>query len=104
MLDGRDIGTVICPDAEVKFFVTASDDVRTERRFRELLGSGHDVTFESVLADLRERDARDSARAAAPMKPAVDAVVLDTSEMDIDAAVAAAISLVTDRTGCQPVT
>tara|TARA_R110002124_G_scaffold11974_13_gene56942 strand:+ start:5072 stop:5719 length:648 start_codon:yes stop_codon:yes gene_type:complete len=104
VLDGRDIGTVICPDAEVKFFVTASDDVRTERRFRELLGSGHDVTFESVLADLRERDARDSARAAAPMKPAVDAVVLDTSEMDIDAAVAAAISLVTDRTGCQPVT
>ena len=62
------------------------------------------MTFESVLADLRERDARDSARAAAPMKPAVDAVVLDTSEMDIDAAVAAAISLVTDRTGCQPVT
>ncbi|MBB05532.1 MAG: (d)CMP kinase [Pseudooceanicola sp.] len=104
VLDGRDIGTVICPDAEVKFFVTASDDVRAERRFRELLGTGHDVTFESVLADLKERDARDSARAAAPMKPAVDAVVLDTSEMDIDAAVAAAISLVTDRTGCQPVT
>ena len=89
VLDGRDIGTVICPDAQVKLFVTATDDIRAERRLKELLGSGHDTDYDSVLADLRTRDARDSARAAAPLKPADDAVTLDTSTMDIDAAVAA---------------
>ena len=94
VLDGRDIGTVICPDAQVKLFVTATDDIRAERRLKELLGSGHDTDYDSVLADLRTRDARDSARAAAPLKPADDAVTLDTSEMDIDAAVAAAITIV----------
>ena len=104
VLDGRDIGTVICPEAEVKFFVTASDDVRAERRYKELVESGHDVTLASVLADLKERDARDSARAAAPLKPAEDAVILDTSGMDIDAVVAAAIRLVSERTGVSPVT
>lgn len=103
VLDGRDIGTVICPEAEMKFFVTASDDVRAGRRFDELRENGHDVTFDEVLADLRERDARDSARAAAPLKPAEDAVVLDTSEMDIAAVVAAAIALVTKTTGVKPV-
>lgn len=102
VLDGRDIGTVICPEAEVKFFVTASDAVRAERRYAELSGTGHDVTLDQVLADLRERDARDSARAAAPMIPAEDAVVLDTSEMSIDQAVEAAIKLVTERSGQQP--
>ncbi|MEQ8897861.1 MAG: (d)CMP kinase [Roseovarius sp.] len=94
VLDGRDIGTVICPEAEVKLFVTATDDIRAERRLKELLGSGHDTDYDSVLADLRSRDARDSARAAAPLKPADDAVTLDTSLMDIDAAVAAAITFV----------
>ncbi|MEQ8291074.1 MAG: (d)CMP kinase [Roseovarius sp.] len=94
VLDGRDIGTVICPDAQVKLFVTATDDIRAERRLKELLGTGHDTDYDSVLADLRTRDARDSARAAAPLKPAEDAVTLDTSEMDIDAAVAAAITIV----------
>jgi len=103
VLDGRDIGTVICPEAEMKFFVTASDEVRAERRYAELIESGHDVTLASVLADLRERDARDSARAAAPLKPAEDAEVLDTSEMDIDTAVATAIAMVTARTGIPPV-
>ena len=103
VLDGRDIGTVICPEAEVKFFVTASDEVRAERRHAELLGNGHDVTFEEVLADLRERDARDSARATAPLKPAADAAILDTSGLEIDAVVAAAIAMVTERTGVAPV-
>ena len=103
VLDGRDIGTVICPEAEMKFFVTASDDVRAERRYLELVSGGHEVTLDQVLADLKERDARDSARATAPLMPADDAEVLDTSEMDIDAAVSAAIAMVTDRTGMKPV-
>ena len=92
VLDGRDIGTVICPDAEVKLFVTASDAVRATRRYEELTGKGHDVTYDEVFRDLQERDARDSARAAAPLKPAEDALVLDTSEMSIEEAVAAALS------------
>ncbi|WP_163846841.1 (d)CMP kinase [Pseudooceanicola aestuarii] len=95
VLDGRDIGTVICPDAEVKLFVTASDAVRADRRWRELSGTGHDVTLEQVLADLRERDARDAARAAAPMVPADDAVRLDTSDMDIATAVEQAKQIIT---------
>jgi len=94
VLDGRDIGTVICPEAEVKLFVTASDDIRAERRFRELAEGGHDVRYDDVLADLRARDARDSARAAAPLKPAEDAVQLDTSRMSIEEAVKAAIVVV----------
>ena len=99
VLDGRDIGTVICPEAEVKLFVTASDDIRAERRFKELTEGGHDVSYDEVLADLQARDARDSARAAAPLKPAEDAVQLDTSNMSIDEAVAAAISEVEARRG-----
>lgn len=94
VLDGRDIGTVICPDAEVKLFVTASDNVRAERRYREMQGRGIDTTPEAVLAELRERDARDSARADAPLKPAEDAVRLDTSEMSIDEAVARACRII----------
>jgi len=97
VLDGRDIGTVICPDADVKLYVTASDEVRADRRHRELCGKGHDVTREQVLADLRSRDERDSARAAAPLKPAPDAIELDTSEMSIEDAVAAAIAEVAQR-------
>src|SRR6056297_1905142 len=97
VLDGRDIGTVICPEAEVKLFVTASDAVRGERRFRELRDKGFETTLEAVLADLQTRDARDSARAAAPLKPADDAVRIDTSQMSIDQAVAAAIAEVQAR-------
>ncbi|MFO7772320.1 MAG: (d)CMP kinase [Roseovarius gahaiensis] len=97
VLDGRDIGTVICPEAEVKLFVTASDAVRAERRFRELRDNGFDTTFEAVLADLQTRDTRDSARAAAPLKPAEDAVRIDTSQMSIDQAVASAIAEVDAR-------
>jgi len=99
VLDGRDIGTVICPDAEVKLFVTASAEVRAERRYLELTGKGHDVTRDQVLADVKARDARDSERAAAPLKPAADAVVLDTSELSIDEAVARAIALVAAKRG-----
>lgn len=97
VLDGRDIGTVICPEADVKLFVTASDAVRAERRFRELRDTGFDTTFDAVLVDLQTRDARDSARAAAPLRPAEDAVRIDTSRMSIDQAVAAAIAEVDAR-------
>jgi cytidylate kinase len=97
VLDGRDIGTVICPDAEVKLFITATDDIRAERRWKELKEKGHADSLEDVLRDLRTRDERDSARAAAPLKPAVDAVLLDTSQMSIDEAVSAAISLIEGR-------
>lgn len=99
VLDGRDIGTVICPDAEVKLFVTASDAVRAERRFRELSEKGADVTRAGVLADLRARDARDSERATAPLMAAEDAVELDTSELTIDEAVAKAIAVIEARGG-----
>lgn len=99
VLDGRDIGTVICPDAEVKLFVTASDDVRARRRHAELTGTGHDVTLDEVLADLRQRDARDCARAAAPLIPADDAVQLDTSLMSIEQAIKAALETVQKRMG-----
>ena len=92
VLDGRDIGTVICPEAEVKLFVTASDEERARRRHKELSESGHTATLDEVMDDLRQRDARDSARAAAPLKPAEDALRLDTSEMTIDQAVAAAVA------------
>ncbi|QGX97436.1 (d)CMP kinase [Roseovarius faecimaris] len=94
VLDGRDIGTVICPDAQVKLYVTASDDIRADRRHKELTGKGMEISLEQVLEDLRQRDARDSAREAAPLKPAEDAVLLDTSEMSIDEAVASAIATI----------
>ncbi|EPX77135.1 (d)CMP kinase [Litoreibacter arenae] len=97
VLDGRDIGTVICPDADVKLFVTASDEVRAERRYLELSENGHDVTREGVLRDLQERDARDRGREAAPLAAAADAVVIDTSDMSIDDAVAAAVQFIRAR-------
>lgn len=90
VLDGRDIGTVICPDAEVKLYVTASDEIRAQRRYLELSSKGHDVTPESVLEDLRDRDRRDSERATAPLKPADDAVLLDTTDLSIEDAIAKA--------------
>ncbi len=102
VLDGRDIGTVICPEAEAKLFVTASAEVRAERRYRELVAGGHDTTFEAVLADVRARDARDMERAAAPLRPAQDAVTLDTSGMSIAEAVAAAIEAVRARGAVSP--
>jgi cytidylate kinase len=94
VLDGRDIGTVVCPQAAVKLFVTARDDVRAERRHRELVDKGGTVTFERVLADLRQRDEQDRARSAAPLRPADDAHLLDTSDLAIEAAVAAADQIV----------
>jgi len=93
VLDGRDIGTVICAEAEAKLFVTASDEVRAGRRFAEL-GTG---TLEGVLADLRARDARDAARDVAPMVAAKDALLLDTTDLSIDAAVAEAVAFVRSR-------
>jgi cytidylate kinase len=97
VLDGRDIGTVICPEAEVKLFVTSSDAVRAHRRWLELIAQGEQVTEAGVLAQLQERDRRDSERATAPLRPAPDAVLLDTSAMSIDEAVARAIAEVSAR-------
>lgn len=93
VLDGRDIGTVVCPDAPVKLFVTASVEIRAERRHKELLGRGDASIYARVLQDLQERDARDSARSVAPMKPADDAIELDTTTLSIDQALDAALTL-----------
>ena len=97
VLDGRDIGTVICPEAQAKLFITASAQVRAERRFRELVAKGHVTDIETVLEDVQARDERDSARATAPLKPAEDAVVIDTSDLTIEEAVAAAVSAIEAR-------
>ena len=94
VLDGRDIGTVIAPAADVKLFVTASPEVRAQRRVRELLERGMPAHYEDVLADIRARDERDMGRAVAPLKQAPDAVLLDTSELDIDQSIAEAVRLV----------
>ncbi|SPF81073.1 (d)CMP kinase [Pseudoprimorskyibacter insulae] len=99
VLDGRDIGTVICPEAEAKLFVTASAEVRAQRRFKELTEQGAATEFDTVLADVRARDERDMNRADAPLKPADDAVLVDTSTMTIDEAVAAAIQAVDAKRG-----
>lgn len=94
VLDGRDIGTVVCPDADVKLFVTASIAARARRRSDEMISNGLDVSFDSVLSDLQKRDERDSQRTVAPMKQADDAVLLDTTEMDIETAFQAAVDIV----------
>ena len=94
VLDGRDIGTVICPEAEVKLFVTASDEVRAVRRHAELVEKASGLTVAEVLADLRARDARDSERKVAPLMAAADALLLDTTELTIDAAVKMAIEAI----------
>lgn len=86
VLDGRDTGTVICPDADAKFFVTASAEIRAMRRLKELQSRGFQGTYDAVLQDMRERDGRDSGRDIAPMKPADDAVVVDTSDMTAEQA------------------
>jgi CMP/dCMP kinase len=94
VLDGRDIGTVIFPRADIKIFVTAGPEARAHRRWRELRASGSSLTEADVLADIRKRDERDTTRVAAPLKPAPDAHLLDTTHLDIDAAVRAAIDIV----------
>lgn len=99
VLDGRDIGTVIAPEATAKLFVTASAEVRARRRVAELLARGMQSHYADVLIDIRARDARDTGRDAAPLKQAKDADLLDTSDMTIDEAVAAAIQLVAARIG-----
>jgi len=97
VLDGRDIGTVVCPQATIKLFVTASLEKRAERRLKELRASGSDVIPDTVLAEMRERDARDQNRAVAPLVAADDAFVLDTTPLDADQAFAAALGLVRSR-------
>lgn len=94
VLDGRDIGTVVCPDADHKLFVTASAEVRAERRFKELRERGLDVIHGRVLADLKERDTRDSQRTMSPLEPAKDAFLLDTSDLDADQAFSAALNFI----------
>ena len=94
ILDGRDIGTVICPEAPAKLYVTASPEVRAERRWKQLKAQGQDVALADVIADIRIRDARDGGRGAAPMRPAADAVLLDTTEMTIEQAADAARRIV----------
>ena len=93
ILDGRDIGTVICPDADVKLFVTASVEERAMRRHKELLSKGIATDFETVLVDMRARDARDSGREAAPLKPALDSHLIDTTHMDAAGALEKALSI-----------
>lgn len=94
VLDGRDIGSVICPDAEVKLFVTASAEVRAKRRFDELTAAGADTEYEVVLADVIERDKRDTERAVAPLRATEDAIIIDTSDLSIEMAVKSAIDAI----------
>jgi len=97
VLDGRDIGTVVCPAADVKLFVTASTEVRAERRLKELQGRGLEAIYARVLEDMRERDARDSERAVSPLEPAKDAHTLDTSGLDADQVFQTALDLIDSR-------
>ncbi len=99
VLDGRDIGTVVCPDADAKLFVTASVEVRAERRLKELRAGGLEAIHSRVLQEMKERDSRDASRAVAPLEPAKDAFVLDTSALDPDAVFAKALAYVKTRGG-----
>jgi len=99
VLDGRDIGTVVCPTADAKIFVTARPQVRARRRFTERQEQGLAVTYEGVLADIERRDARDAGRESAPMRPAPDADLLETSDLDIEAAFEAAVGLIKRKIG-----
>ena len=99
VLDGRDIGTVVCPDADVKIFVTAAPEIRAQRRHLERQSRGEAVTYEAVLADIRRRDERDAGREAAPMRPAADAILLDTSNLDIEAAFDTAVGVIVKKVG-----
>lgn len=96
VLDGRDIGTVVCPNADVKLYVTASAAVRAGRRYREIVRLGGQADFAEILADIERRDARDTERTDSPLRPAADAHLLDTSEMDIEATFLAAIAIIDD--------
>jgi cytidylate kinase len=98
ILDGRDIGTVVCPKADVKLFVTASAEARAERRLKELRGRGIEAIHSTVLQDMKERDARDQARAVAPLVPAEDAHILDTTDLDADEAFEQALAIVDPST------
>ena len=100
VMDGRDIGTVVFPDAELKLFMEASDQVRAERRYNELKERGDDITFEEVLKNVRERDYIDSNRENSPLKKASDAVVIDNSNLTIEAQFAKILALVTEKTSC----
>jgi cytidylate kinase len=97
VLDGRDIGTVIAPDADLKLFITASAEVRAERRLKELETRGMLAHFDDVLEDIRARDARDSGRDVSPLTPAFDAIILDTSAFSVEASIAEAIRLAEER-------
>jgi len=94
ILDGRDIGTVVCPDADVKFFVTATPEVRAERRTAEMQARGEPAVYAAILEDVRKRDARDMSRGQAPLKPAEDALLLDTTLLDIDAVFLRAVQII----------
>ena len=94
VLDGRDIGTVVCPNADIKLFVTASAEVRAERRHKELLDRGEPSIYARVLQDMKMRDKRDESRAVAPLKPALDALVVDTSELNADAVFETAMGII----------
>lgn len=97
VIDGRDIGTVICPEAEVKLYVTASAEIRADRRFKELMAKGDHTEFETVLKDVKARDARDMKRKDSPLRPADDAVMIDTSDLSIDDAIARAVAVIEAR-------
>lgn len=97
VLDGRDIGTVICPDAQVKLFVTASAEIRAERRVKELIERGENASYDEVLGAVKARDKRDAERADAPMVQAHDAVLIDTTDLTIEAAIATATKIVENR-------
>jgi cytidylate kinase len=99
VLDGRDIGTVVCPQATVKLYVTATPEVRARRRHLEMVGRGETVDYAVVLADIQRRDARDAERESAPMRPACDAILLDSSNLDIETAFEMAVGAITRKVG-----
>ena len=99
LMDGRDIGTVVLPFADVKVFLTASPEARAKRRFDELCAKGEKVTFEEVLADMNQRDSQDASRACAPLKQADDALLVDTSDLTFDESVEAIRKIITDKVG-----
>ena len=98
LMDGRDIGTVILPDAPVKIFLTASAQSRAERRYKELIEKGQQVTMDGILHDINERDRQDMTRAVAPLKQADDAVLLDTSSLTLEESIAAVLRIIREKT------
>lgn len=102
VLDGRDIGTVVCPDADVKFYIDADPGVRAERRWRELVTRGDTTRLEEVRRQLEERDRRDASRETAPLMRAADAILLDTTHLSIDATLAEAVRIIENKTGAAP--